>query len=219
MSCVLRLRPDVSPTNVRDAIRVPDDEFLHALVDVLTPTRLREAGGAHQPERVRMAEGIGRLWMHSRALAEALEHKHPSTRRAGQVLALATPNGPRFFQVMVDHPLQSTIGHVVRALVASGDVHDAHAAALESAPGGDLLLVDASLFERRDVTVLGTEAVASTSVAFRYPMGEDAAGVRWWGVWRGGTTTSDRWPDPLSPEQAAVPRMDTLTAEQLSESA
>ena len=345
--CVLRLRPNLSPTNVRDALRVSDDEFLLALVDVLTPARLREAGDAHKPERVRMAEGVGRLWMlmevegsahylgnssaadladvigwceelgahrcteylraldalfhestkaddaawearlweladaedvpldtldrrycdviprlpaqmrsfvvrhqtefedaaaafdlstatgiqgeatghfpgafdyveHSRMLAEAMERKQPSARRAGQVFALVTPSGPRYFQVVRDHPLQSTIGYVVRALTPSPVVDGTDAAGLARIPGGELLLVDASVFESPSVTIIGVAPVASNDVAFRYPMGEDAAGVRWWGVWRGETATSDGWPEPLTAAQAAVPMLDTLSAEQLS---
>ena len=345
--CVLRLRPNLSPRNVRDALRVPDDEFLPVLVDVLTPARLREAGDAHKPERVRMAEGVGRLWMlmevegsvnylgnssaadladvigwceeldahrcaeyvraldalfpeatkaddaawearlweqadadnapldmldrrycdviprlpaqmrsfvmrhqtefedaaaaydlstatgvqgeatghfpgafdyieHSRVLAEAMERKHPSVRRAGQVLALVTPNGPRYFQVVRDHPLQSTIGYVLRALTPSRGVDDGDAPALVRTQGGELLLVDASVFESPNVTIIGVAPVASNDVAFRYPMGEDAARVVWWGVWRGDTATSDRWPEPLTLWQARVPMLDTLSAEQLS---
>lgn len=341
-ACALRLRPDRSPTNVSEALRVPDDEFLHALVDVLIPDRLRDAGAEHLPEGIRMAEGISRLWMltetegsvnylgnstpseladaigwceelgahrcaeylrgldtlfpeatkandaawearlreladtdeapldgidrrycdviprlpgqmrafvmihrtefedaaaafdiatatglqgtgtghfpgafdyiqHSLTLAEAMERRHPSARRAGQVIALATPAGARYFQVILDHALQSAIGYVARTLSSHAGGSGVDATALAQASGGDLLLVDASVFALPDAIVLGTVPVASSVVTFRYPMGEDAAGVRWWGVWRGGTTTVDRWPEPLSPAQVAVPVLDTLS--------
>jgi hypothetical protein len=349
-TCVLRLRPDVAPTTVRDALRVPGDEFLDALVDVMIPERLRDAGDEHQPERVRMVAGITRVWMlmetegsvnylgngtpteladvigwceelaahrcaeylralealfpvdarmndaawearlweladaegapldaldraycdvipelpdrmrafvaahqsefedataaydlatatgrhgtgtghfpgafdyieQSRALAEALERQHPSLRRAGQVIALATPGGARYFQVVLDHGLQSTIGYVVHALASPPVGRDLDAALLADTRRGAPLLIDASVFARPGVTIVGTAPVPTDGIAFRYPLGEDAGGVCWWGVWRGGATTVDRWPDPLTPEQEAVPAMDTLTAEQLFESA